>query len=102
MKLEDCKPGIKVKAYSGEVSRVVIIHEATPDGLVKVENLDGILYSQIFSCKQLRKIAPKKDRPTLFYAFKNGSWYSTPDEQFILDYKKDGHEVWLMRGVKKV
>lgn len=104
MKLEDCKPGVRVRVYDeicgvtkGTISEV-------EDNLVKVsyDSQDG--WDSFFP-QQLRKIVPKKDRPSIIFACKVGSWSvitDTTDECSIAEFKRQGNVVWLMRGVKKL
>ena len=104
MKLSDCKPGVRVRVYKGDVQRVVSIKNTTLDGCVIVES-DGIEFNEVFHPKQLRKIVPKKDRPSIIFACKVGSWSvitDTTDECSIAEFKRQGNVVWFMRGVKRL
>lgn len=105
MKLEDCKPGVRVRVYDeicgvtkGTISEV-------EDNLVKVsyDSQDG--WDSFFP-QQLRKIVPKIDKPTLGFAFNSdGSWNMPVDvcDTYTVDLlKRQGCSVWAMRGVKKL
>lgn len=74
MKLEDCKPGVRVRVYDA-------ICGVTKGTISEVE-----------------------DKPEIMYAFdNNGDRLGTVlTEDDIIDEIKLGHTVWLMRGVKKL
>lgn len=105
MKLEDCKPGVRVRAYKGEQNRIADIKSTMENGCVILE-LDGVECSEIFHPQQLRKIVPKKNNPEVIVGIKETkeitSWVFSSEGDEVNALKKNGFSVWLMRGVKKL
>lgn len=105
MKLEDCKPGTRVRVYAqynfesfkGEIERVI------DDGTNRVA-LKG--HALFFHPQQLRKLVKRKKSPEIMCVFtKDGKWQGTffdKTPELIEARKQNGREVWIMRGVKKL
>lgn len=104
MKLEDCKPGVRVRVYEYQKTVYCGFIESVVGDSVFVAR-DYEMQTQAYYPQQLRKIVPKKDRPSIIFACKVGSWSvitDTTDECSIAEFKRQGNVVWLMRGVKKL
>lgn len=105
MKLEDCKPGVRVRVYDGTVEKWIGIIKLLEDGMIGVVTEDACDLSYYYP-QQLRKIAPKKDKPTVFFAFNpDGSWnmpVALTDSSTIDLLKRKGCDVWVMRGIRKL
>jgi hypothetical protein len=101
VKLEDCKPGVRVRVYHGEIQTVAVIAKID-DGLIWAESLE-YSFTKYLHPKQLRRLVKRK-RPEMKYAYnQNGAWINrvTTDAE-IEQHKLRGNTVWLMRGVKKL
>lgn len=106
MKLEDCKLGVRVRVYDC-LNGVFVgtIRETSEGDKIGVEceipGVSGWYYPQ-----QLRKLAPKKDKPTVGFAFnQDGSWNMPVELTYTntIDLlKRQGCDVWVMRGTRKL
>lgn len=72
MKLEDCKPGVRVAAYDSIYRAVGEVHFINDDGLVILKTSVGNYHP-----KQLRKLKPKEKKE------------APPREVYVSSYKND-------------
>lgn len=104
MKLEDCKPGVRVRVY--EYSKTVycgFIESVVGESVFVAK--DHEMQTQAYYPQQLRKIVPKKDKPQIIVAWHNNARAAFPDNIDMAEIerlKKSWSSVWLMRGVKKL
>lgn len=104
MKLSDCKPGVRVRVYDGNlgsyIGEIVSIDDKNMVVIMRTASF-GYHYPQ-----QLRKIVPKKDKPTVGFAFnQDGSWNMPVELTYTntIDLlKRQGCDVWVMRGTRKL
>lgn len=104
MKLEDCKPGVRVRVYDDAIGKYIGVIDNSDSEKVWIKLPSGKDVTWYYP-QQLRKIVPKKDRPSIIFACKVGSWSvitDTTDECSIAEFKRQGNVVWLMRGVKRL
>jgi len=104
MKLEDCKPGTRVRVYSYDKKVYCGFIDSALSDLVFVAR-DNETKLQAYYPQQLRKIVKKK-KPEIMCVFsKTGKWqgvFFDETPELIKARKQNGREVWIMRGVKKL
>ncbi len=104
MKLEDCKPGVRVRVYDDAIGKYIGVIDNSDSEKVWIKLPSGKDVTWYYP-QQLRKIVPKKDRPQLIVALHNDARSTFPnniDTAEIERLKKSWSSVWLMRGVKKL
>lgn len=103
MKLEDCKPGVRVRVYDGHYGESTGNIIEVEGVMVKVGYDSRYGWDQFYA-EQLRKIVPKKDRPELTVFFHADGSFGAPlvSSEEAENYKFSGKQVWLMRGVKRL
>lgn len=104
MKLEDCKPGVRVRVYDYPKSVYCgFINNVVHDVVFVAKDYET--QTNAYHPQQLRKIVPKKGKPEVIVAVFNDGWQAFSkniDIAEIEELKKTWASVWLMRGVKKL
>lgn len=103
MKLEDCKPGVRVRVYDYP-KRVYcgFINNVVHDVVFVAKDYET--QTNAYHPQQLRKIVPKKDRPELTIALNPDGTFcgALRNNCHVEVLQQEGKTVWLMRGVKRL